>query len=433
MSQTLSNSSQAAQGPVVRGRDERQGTDLQLMHEFNRLLVLNCVRESRVIARAEVARRTNLSRTTVGNIIDELIIEGFVREGGSQRSKPSGGRRIVPVHFNTRAGYVIGIAMGRNHLTILLTDLVAEVISQRELPFATQRGPEVCLAELAAQVQRFLAEHAVPEQAVVGVGLGMPGPLDSAQEKPLAPPRMPGWDQAPVRHLLTEALGLPVFLDNNANMGALGESRYGVGRSVRDLLYVKVGSGIGSGLIIGGQIYRGGSGSAGEIGHMTIDPDGLPCACGNRGCLETLAGGPAILSAARRGVPAVQTVADVAAAAQAGDAHCRAALRDAGEALGIAFASLINFFNPSMIVVDGSTMRAGDLILEPIRQSAALRALSAPLANTVITPAALAGRAIALGGVATVIDFAFSAPGSLSYIRGVQPPGGESAAHLLPH
>jgi predicted NBD/HSP70 family sugar kinase len=433
MSQTLSNTSPDVRRHLVPGRDERQGTDLQLMHEFNRLLVLNCVRENRVIARAEVARRTNLSRTTVGNIIDELIIEGFVREGGSQRSKRSGGRRIVPVHFNTKAGYVIGIAMGRNHLTLLLTDLVAEVISRRELPFATQRGPEVCLAELAVQVQRFMAEHDVTKQDIFGIGVGMPGPIDSALERSLAPPRMPGWDQTPVRQILTDALGMLIFLGNNGYMGALGESRYGVGKGVRDLLYVRLGSGIGSGLLVGGQIYRGGSGSAGEIGHMTIDPEGPPCACGKRGCLEALASGPAILSAARKGAPEVETLAEVIEAAQAGEVHCRAALKDAGEAIGMAFGSLINFFNPSMIVLDGSIIHAGDLILDPIRQSAALHALPAPLANTVIVPAAHVGHAIALGGVATVIDFAFSSPGALSYIRGVRQPNGEPASHPLPN
>jgi predicted NBD/HSP70 family sugar kinase len=430
MSHTLSNSSHISRGHGVRGRGEQQGTDLQLMHEFNRLLVLNCVRENRVLARAEVARRTNLSRTTVGNIIDELITEGFMREGGSQRSEPSGGRRIVPVHFNTRAGYVIGIAMGRNHFTMLLTDLVAEVISQRERPFATSRGPDVCLPELAAEVKSFIAENAVPYHAIVGIGLGMPGPIDSTLTKPAAPPRMPGWDQVPVRQILSEALGIPVFLDKNGNMGALGETRYGVGRQVHDLLYVKLGSGIGSGLIIGGQVFRGGSGSAGEIGHMTIDPNGMLCDCGNHGCLETLAGGPAILSEAQRSMPDLQNMADVIQAAQAGNAHCRAALARAGDAIGIALASLINFFNPSVIVVDGSTMRAGDLLLDPIRQSVSSRALSAPLANTVIVPAGLAGHAIALGGVATVIDVVFSAPGSLSYIRGVQDLAADKAVNL---
>jgi predicted NBD/HSP70 family sugar kinase len=393
--------------------DDAKGTDLHVMRESNRMLVLNCVREHSVIARAAIARRTGLSRTTIGNIMDDLLREGLVHESESQRERASGGRRIVPVHFNAAAGFILGVAMGRNHVTLLLSDLAANVIKRTDVPFATARGPDVCLPELATQLQAFTAEQQVAWEKVIGVGVGIPGPVDLEQRRSVSPPRMPGWHGTDVRGHLVERLGKPVYLDNNCNMGALGEIHYGAGRYGSALLYVKIGTGIGSGLIVGGQIYRGSSGSAGELGHMTVDPAGPLCDCGNRGCLEALAGGPAILARVNAADRDFSDVAEVIAAARQGDPVCVEALRQAGEYLGIVLAGLVNFFNPALIVVDGSTMRAGELFLDPVRRSATARCLPAPLQHMRISAAALSGSAIALGGVATVLDDAFSTTSSL--------------------
>jgi len=383
------------------------GTDLRLMRESNRLLVLNCVREHGVIPRASVARYTGLSRTTVGSIIDALITEGFVREGDAQRSEPSRNRRVIPVHFNANAGYILGIAMGRHHLTILLCDLAATIVRQKNVTFIVSNGPEVCLPQLVTELHTFLEEQRIPWGKIVGIGLGMPGPIDAMLQGPTAPPRMPGWDGTPVARYLEAELQVPVYLDKNANMGALGEIRYGAGRSVSDLMYLKVGANIGSGLIVGGRVYRGSGGSAGEVGHMTVDPNGALCDCGNRGCLEVLAGARAIVEDARQRGADVADMDQVIAAAQGGDIKCMAALGRAAEWIGIALTGLVNFINPSLIVLDGSTMRAGDLMVVPIRRYVAEHCLPAPRTHMEITMAALAGNAIALGGVATVIDVAF--------------------------
>jgi predicted NBD/HSP70 family sugar kinase len=394
-----------------------RGADLHLMRETNRMLVLNCVREHGAIARAAVARQTGLSRTTIGNIMGDLLREGLVRESESQREVASGGRRVIPVHFNASAGFVIGVAMGRHHVTLLLADLAASVIKRTDVPFATARGPQVCLSELATHLRTFAAEQRVAWSKVIGIGVGIPGPVDLEQQRSASPPRMPGWDGTNVSGILSEALKKPVYLDNNCNMGALGEIRYGAGRDVSSLLYVKVGTGIGSGLVVSGQIYRGNSGSAGELGHMTVDPSGPPCDCGNRGCLEASAGGPAILAEVRAAGRDVGDMAQVIEAAHQGDLVCVAALRRAGDQLGTVLAGLVNFFNPAWIVLDGSTMRAGDLVLDAVRASVAARSLRAPLAQTQITCAALSGSAIALGSVATVLDAAFSATSPLRLAR----------------
>jgi len=384
-----------------------KGTDLQQMRKSNSLLVLNCVREHSVIPRAAVARVTGLSRTTVGSIIDALIKEGYVREGDAQRSEPSGNRRVIPVHFNVGAGHILGVAMGRNHLTIVLCDLGANVLREKTIAFDTSRGPDVCLPLFVAELNSFLEEQRLSWNKVIGIGLGMPGPLDTNLQGPVAPPRMPNWDGVQVSRILSAELSVPLYLDNNANMGALGESRYGVGRDISDMLYLKIGTGIGSGIIVDGQIYRGSGGSAGEMGHMTVDPSAPACDCGNRGCLEVLAGGPAIVEDARRRGANVNTIVQVIQAAQGGDAACMSALVQAGEWIGIALTGLVNFFNPSLIVLDGSTMLAGDIMLESIRGYVTAHCLPAPRAYTQIKMGTLAGNAIALGGVATVLDVAF--------------------------
>jgi hypothetical protein len=195
----------------ARGAKDAKGTDLRQMRQLNRMLVLNCVRMHGAIARAEVARHTGLSRTTIGNIVDDLLREGLVHESESQREIASGGRRVIPVHFNATYGYLLGVAMGRNHVTMLLADLAANVVKRSDVPFATARGPDVCLPELAAHLRAFVVEQRVAWSKVLGIGLGIPVPVNGAQEVPAAPPRMPGWHGTPVRALLEAELQKPVL------------------------------------------------------------------------------------------------------------------------------------------------------------------------------------------------------------------------------
>lgn len=410
-----------------------QGADHHLIREFNRLLVLNCVREYGPIARVKIAQRTGLSRTTVSSIIDALLQEGFVREGDLLSAAPAGGRRAIPVHFNADAGRIIGIDVGRSHLTMLITNLAAEVIAQRSGPFDTERGPEVCLPLLIAEVHAFVEASGVPWNHVVGMGLGIPGPLDSELHRLSAPPGMPGWDGIDVWQTLQQEFNVPLYLDNDANMGALSESRYGAGRGSAYLAYVKIGTGIGAGLIMNGRIYRGNTGSAGELGHVTIDEDGPLCNCGNHGCLETLAAVRAIVKDACQGLslariraledghpgaakPSVLAgraevdIADVIQAAQNGDLASLAALERAGERIGVALAGLINLFNPSSIVIGGGVARAGELLLAPIRRAASASSLPAAWKGTRILLGELDNSAVALGAVSLVIDAAFGVP-----------------------
>jgi glucokinase-like ROK family protein len=413
------------------GRDGATGADLRLMREHNRLLVLNCVRDQGPISRVEVARRTGLSRTTVSSIMDVLLNEGLVREGSMQDASPSGGRRAILVHFHAAAGYILGVDMGRTHLTAVLADLAANTLARRSGPFDADRGPNACLPELADELRAFLDEQRVAWNQVVGVGMGMPGPMDASLHRTVSPPRMPGWGGIDVRGMLSQELGVPVYLDNDANLGALGESRFGAGVGVADLTYVKIGAGIGGGLVMSGQVYRGSRGSAGEIGHVTLDENGPLCDCGNRGCLETLASAPAIVEDARRAASlrrrgdhsagdhaagdkearldaaGMTDIAGVVQAALDGDPACRAALVRAGERIGVVLAGVVNLVNPSLILVGGGAARADDLLLEPIRRTVRARSFSVASQHIGVRVGALGDNAIALGGIAMVIDAAF--------------------------
>jgi predicted NBD/HSP70 family sugar kinase len=316
------------------------------------------------------------------------------------------------------------VDLGRSHLTLLLTNLAGQIIARRSGPFDASLGPEICLQQVIADLMDFTAEHRIGWHQIIGVGLGIPGPMDAASRMLVRPPRMPGWDQFDIRAVMERACKVPIYLDNDANMGARGESQYGAARNVEFMAYVKVATGIGCGLIMNGDIYRGAGGTAGELGHVTIDDNGPLCDCGNRGCLEVVAGAAAVTMAAARDVYPDSSgagegndrhdgpldVADVVQAALAGDKVAQEAIERAGYHIGIALAGLVNIFNPSLILLDGSMARAGEFLLEPIRQGIARRSLAASSAATRIEMARLGDNAIALGAVAKVIEAAFGPP-----------------------
>ncbi len=428
---------------------ERSATDLHGLREANRTLVLNYIRSAGPVARVTIARRTGLSRTTVSSIVDTLLKEGLVREGSTLSAAPSGGRRPVLVHFNEAAGRILGVDLGRSHLTLIATDLAANVLARSSGPFDCDLGAEVCLPVLVEKIRSFAAAWEISWDSVIGLGLGIPGPMDARQHMLVSPPRIPGWHGVDLYRYLRRELKVPIFIGNDANMGALGESRFGAGRGITNFAYVKVGTGIGCGLVIDGDVYRGSGGSAGELGHITIDEDGPLCDCGNRGCLEAMTTAPLIVedalhaislrrnqgdAAADRAVASSLLkreghidVADVVMAAFAGDAACRAAIERSGELIGVALASLVNIFNPTVILLDGSVARANDLVLEPIRHAMQLRSLSAASKNVQIMTGKLGDNAIALGAVASVIDAAF---GPLDVSLGIgQPAQPEQNGH----
>jgi len=242
---------------------------------------------------------------------------------------------------------------------------------------------------------------------LLGIGLGIVGPLDPSLQKTIVPSPFAGWAGVNIQQALVQALGVLVYLENDGNLGALGESRYGVGRDEQNMIYVKVGSGVAGGLILNKQLYRGDKGMAGEIGHIPIDFNGTLCHCGQYGCLETVAGKSGILMEARRLNPAIMTITDVISAAREGDPASVHALERAGKYLGFALASLVNSLNPSLIVLDGSTMQAGEIILRPLRSVLEAHCLPTSFTSTRVMIAEQSGAAMALGGIAAILDAIF--------------------------
>jgi glucokinase-like ROK family protein len=323
------------------------------------------------------------------------------------------------LEINPQSGYILGVDVGATHLGLVLADFSARVVVEQEYPFDVSRGPEFCLQEVDRNLRIFLSEAGFSLDDVAAIGVGVPGPVVAETGGVIAPPIMPGWDKFPIQAYLEDLWGHPITLNNDAELGALGEWAYGAGRFEDNLLYIKVGYGIGAGLLLNGQIYSGATGSAGEIGHITILEDGPMCTCGNRGCLEALAGGRAIAEQAQRAVKAGKrtrlaaiqpieriTALDVAQEARKGDLVAQEIIADAGRYLGIAIANLIPILNPGLIVIGGGISQVGDLFLEPIRRYATSRSLLASARTVRITAAVLGRRSSSMGAVVQALSVA---------------------------
>jgi glucokinase-like ROK family protein len=369
------------------------------------------------ISRAELAQRMMLSRAAVTVIVNDLLESGIIQETESRNG--SSGRPPIILEINPGYGYVIGIDMGATHLAIILTNLCAQVIDEVEVPFWINRGPEACLPEVDRHLRGLLTKNSLNLTDINAIGVDVPGPIVAEAGIVLAPPIMPGWDRYPIRETLEKSWNRPVALTNDAEAGALGEWAFGAGRGERDLAYIKVGTGIGAGLLLDGKIYRGATGSAGEIGHLTMIENGPLCNCGNNGCLEALAGGQAITRQAHEAVehgertvlssmghPDNISAQDVASAAQRGDLVAQRIVSEAGSHLGIALAGLVNLFNPGMVVVGGGIAQIGDLFLQPVRDAVMRRSLPAAARTVKITTAILGHRSSSIGAAVEALSIA---------------------------
>ncbi len=366
------------------------------------------------ISRAELARQINLTRSAVSSIIDDFKSKGLVDE--IETGQTTGGRRPILLAINPRFGYVVGIDMGATHLRLAVTDYSAHVLEEIELPLSVVEGPVSCLNLVDQQFTELLRQHKLNPEHITAIGMDVPGPVVTTAGMVISPPIMPGWDGYPIRTHLESLWHLPVSIGNDAELGALGEWAYGAGRGESNLAYIKVGTGVGAGLLLDGRIYHGASGTAGEIGHITIQENGPLCTCGNYGCLEAMAGGLAIARKAREAIemgrrtqlasmpPEKILAVDVAQAAQRGDLVAQQIITDAGRYLGIAIASLVNIFNPGLVVIGGGVSQLGDLLLEPIRKTVMERSLHSAAKAVRITSAVLGRRASTMGAVVQAIN-----------------------------
>jgi predicted NBD/HSP70 family sugar kinase len=338
--------------------------------------LLRHVRTGRARSRAELVALTGASRNTVSARVDQLIAANLLEEGG--RGWSTGGRPPTLLQFNSRAGCVLAVDMGATSVDVAVTDLSAEILASAGHPIDIADGPELVLAEVERLAQQVLAEAGLTPGDVRAVGVGVPGPVEFSTGRPSHPPIMPGWHDYPIPATFSH-YDCPVYVDNDVNVMALGE--IGIAGSLQDVLVVKVGTGIGCGVIVDGRVYRGAQGSAGDIGHIYVaQPDGrtVICRCGQENCLEAIAGGGALLrDAVAAGLP-VETVRDVVQLAAQGDGAALELVRNAGRTIGTVLAALVNFFNPHRIVMTGGVAQAGVPLLAGIREAVYRRSM--PLA-----------------------------------------------------
>jgi len=384
---------------------------------FNKHAALDLVRFSGIgLSRTDLAEKMGLTRAAVSLIVNDLLESKVVQEAES-RSAPSGRPPIV-LETNPNRGLVGALDMGASHMSIAIADFTARIHQEYEIPLDIKKGPRVCIDQANISLQKLLSDLGTTISDLSAVGMGVPGPVITDAGTVISPPIMPGWDHFPIRDTLEELWNCPVTLNNDAELGALGEWAYGAGRGEKNLAYIKVGSGVGAGLILNQQIYGGTTGAAGEIGHLTIDENGPLCNCGNHGCLEAYAGGLAIarqgqaLAESRKrtllsSIPVDQITAyDVAEAARRGDLHAQEILRRAGTYIGIAIAGLVNLFNPGVVVIGGGVAQVGDILTNPIRQAVRERALRASEQSVRITTGTLGRRSLLIGATVQAINIA---------------------------
>ncbi|MFD5205210.1 ROK family protein [Streptomyces sp. NPDC058375] len=370
------------------------------LHRANLERVVRAVRMAGSLTQAEIARSTGLSAATVSNIVREL------KDGGTVEVTPTsaGGRRARSVSLSGDAGIVIGVDFGHTHLRVAVGNLAHQVLAEESEPLDVDASSAEGFDRAEVLVKRLIEATGIGPEKVIGVGLGVPGPIDVESGTLGSTSILPGWTGINPSEELSGRLGVPVYVDNDANLGALGELVWGSGRGVKDLAYIKVASGVGAGLVIDGTIYRGPGGTAGEIGHITLDESGPVCRCGNRGCLETF-------TAARYVLPLLQpshgpglTMERVVQLAREGDPGCRRVIGDVGRHIGSGVANLCNLLNPSRVVLGGSLAEAGELVLGPIRDSVSRYAIPSAARQLSVLPGALGGRAEVLGALALVLS-----------------------------
>lgn len=288
-----------------------------------------------------------------------------------------------------RKRYLGAVDLGGSKILSVIAESDGGRLAEDRRSTSAEEGPEVVLGRIGVSLETALAKAGLQQSDLSAVGVCSPGPCDIDAGMIGWGPNLPGWRDVPICRYLEERLGVPTRLENDGNAAALGEHVYGAGRGCRHLIYITVSTGIGGGLIIDGRLYRGATGVAGELGHMTIDPDGPLCGCGNRGCLEALASGTAIAArgeelVAQGGSALLARLAEeqggltaeaVAQAADQGDIACQGIIRRAGYYLGIGLASYLNIFNPELIIVGGGLAKAGDLLLGPARAEMEARAM----------------------------------------------------------
>jgi len=363
---------------------------------------LRLIREEVAVTRADLARVTGLARSTVAQRVDALLAQGLVYEAGGSAS--TGGRPPTVLAFNRDAGVVLVADLGATHARVALSDLAGTPLAERASDLDIGRGPEHALTWVTERFAELLNETGRSRDDVRGIGIGVPGPVEFDSGRPVNPPIMPGWDDFPIPDWFASHYSAPVLVDNDVNIMARGEHRM-QWPDTEHLLLIKVGTGIGCGIVADGHIHRGARGAAGDIGHIrATSSEDVICRCGNIGCLEAVAGGQALAERlAAAGEDATHS-RDVVRLVQAGHPGAIRMVRDAGRTLGEVLAGTVNFFNPAVIVIGGDIAEAHAQLLAGVREGIFSRSLPLATRDLRIVPCRLGDRAGVIGAAIMAIE-----------------------------
>ncbi|MCJ7533563.1 MAG: ROK family transcriptional regulator [Anaerolineales bacterium] len=390
--------------------------DQGLIRKLNTAVLLDALRRFAPLSRAELAARTGLNRSTVSIIVTSLIEEGLIQETDLQSSKV--GRPGMLLELNPKGGFAIGIELGVDFISIILTDFIARV-QWREQVCSDPNEDQITILDCAATLTQHALDYGLSQGLrPLGIGMGVPGLVDLRQGKLIFAPNL-HWNNVPLRLIWSQRFNLPIFVENEANAAALGEYYFGAAQGVDSFIYLSAGIGLGAGIVLDGKLFRGSNGYASEVGHMTVDPNGELCGCGKRGCWETQVGPRAVLRRVRKtlesGVPSALcdlvegdleriSFESVVQAAGQGDSVALRALQEVGERLGIGVANLVNVFNPELIVLGGALNLASTILLPIVERLIRENALTPACENVHVAASAHGIDACLMGAVALVLD-----------------------------
>lgn len=368
--------------------------------------LFDLLRDGRPWTRAQLAEATGLARSTIASRIDTLMRLGLVAPYGGAHS--TGGRPPTLFALNAGARLVVGVDIGATHARAALTDLDGQILGETDARLEVAAGPEQVLGWVVDTVRDLFAASNRPLTDLAAIGIGLPGPVEHSTGRPINPPIMPGWDRFDVPGHLQQTYSVPVLVDNDVNIMALGERRAHL-RDVDDLVLIKVATGIGAGIVSGGVLQRGARGTAGDLGHVRVSRAAdLLCRCGNTGCLEALASGPALAAAVREQGEDAKTGGDVVDLVRAGNPVAMAVVRQAGRDIGEVVATMTNLINPSVVVIGGQLAGAGEHLLAGIRESVYQRSLPLATEDLRIVTSRAGREAAVLGASALAIEHVLS-------------------------
>ena len=404
--------------------ESQSGSNLKDIKLLNRAVVFRAIREAGAISRADLAKQTGLNPATLTHITRELLDRNLIEDAGAGEARV--GRRSSLLRIHSMIGNILAVRLARHNIQGLLTDLdLHEMVIHTASSSFLSNPIDASLPALLDGIETLIEKSGVDRRTILGIGISAPGPLDTGRGILIAPPNFPGWDSFPIRKIIEEKTGFTTFLDNDANSAALAEKWFGAGRNLDNFVFILVEDGVGGGVVINGDIYRGQHDIAGEIGHTTIDRTGAICACGNTGCLELYASPHAVENRVRQSLLAgrkslVSDLSDndinhisfemIAKAALQGDAVANEALLEMAQALGVAAVNVINSFDPQAVILGGKVSLVGDLILPVIQEYVNLRAISRSEQKLQVLVSVLGENAPVIGAFSLVLRELFQNP-----------------------